>query len=156
MSDPMPDTPTPPLRPHRRMIRLSDEELSSLTGRAVLVRRPLARYIREAALNTLPTIVQGTSGPAEREVVRHLLRMGNNLNQLAREANARDLFPEARKLDAVREAINALVAQMGRDATDRPGTEASAPPLPPAPTDDAPAARRAGQPGGKGRRRGRS
>ena len=95
----------PTRRPKPCRIWLSDAELETLRGRARLVRRPLARYVREAALNALPAVPPGR---LDAELIRQLARVGNNLNQLAREANAARAYPSAQRIEAALAEFHAL------------------------------------------------
>lgn len=92
----------------KRKIAFTEEEFASLRARASLTRRPFARYVREAALGNVPAV---PTGRLDAELIAQLRRVGNNLNQLAREANAADRFPAERKIEAALTELNALVAR---------------------------------------------
>jgi hypothetical protein len=96
-------------RPHQRVIRFTDVELAQLRERARITGRPLARYVRETALGVVPEVPRGA---ADAELIRHLARVGNDLNQLAREANAGHAFDSAEKLDAALAALNAVLDRL--------------------------------------------
>lgn len=96
-------------RPHRPKVSFTDEELTILRERARTVGRPLARYIREASLGVVPKVAPGVG---DAELIRQLLRIGNNLNQLAREANGADRFPDEAKLERALDALNGVVARL--------------------------------------------
>jgi hypothetical protein len=48
------------------------------------------------------------------EAIRHLARIGNNLNQLAREANTRDRFPMEVRIDAALDELRRAIEQLAR------------------------------------------
>ncbi|ABB76067.1 mobilisation protein (MobC) [Nitrosospira multiformis ATCC 25196] len=71
-------------RPHRISIRLSDDELLHIRERANQAGGSTSKYLRKAALSGKVVIQQKTgNGP----IVRQLLGIGNNLNQLTRMAH---------------------------------------------------------------------
>ena len=76
-------------------LSLRADEHRLLRERARKAGRPLAVYIREAALGVQLTRV------ANRSAYRELTRVGTNLNQLARWANTFRCMPEVEKLHAV-------------------------------------------------------
>lgn len=96
-------------RPHHPKIRYSDEEIAVLRERARTVGYPLARYIRETSLGAAP---KSPVGGTDAEFIRQLLRIGNNLNQLAREANGAERFPDERKIEDALADLNCLVARL--------------------------------------------
>ena len=91
-----------------KLVRYSDSELSRVTERARATGRPLARYIREMSLGTVP---RAHRAPATDELVRQLALVGNHLRQLARTALEKQL-PEAAEfvagLDEVLVAIRLI------------------------------------------------
>ena len=97
-------------RPHAPKVRFSDEELAALRERARECGRPIARYVRETALGSVP---KPRRHAAEQELVRHLARIGNNLNQLAREANAAARFPADERIEALLAELHAIIGRIG-------------------------------------------
>ncbi len=97
-------------RPHAPKVRFSDEELAALRERARACGRPVARYVRETALGSVP---KARRLGAEQELIRHLARIGNNLNQLAREANAAARFPAEDRIDALLSELHAAIGRIG-------------------------------------------
>lgn len=85
-----------------RKIRFTPEEWATIVTRAADCGTPPARYVREAALGETPRVRRPQ---ANAELLRHLARLGNNLNQLARMANVRDELPSAVRLKAVLDAV---------------------------------------------------
>jgi Bacterial mobilisation protein (MobC) len=73
-------SPTGP-RTIGKLIRFRPDELAIIAERACTCGAPVARYIREAALGVTPCAGRTQ---ANAELIRHLARIGNNLNQLAR------------------------------------------------------------------------
>lgn len=65
-----------------KSVRFSPSEWAAVEGRASEVALPPARYLREAALG------KRLAPRANARAVHQLARVGNNLNQLARAANA--------------------------------------------------------------------
>jgi Mobilization protein NikA len=73
---------------HRTLVRstrFTPEEWARLEERARLCGLAPARYLREVALGFEPKV---RAGAIERQLLYHLARIGNNLNQLAHAANA--------------------------------------------------------------------
>lgn len=95
-------------RPHKRLIRFTDDELALLRERARAAGRPLARYVRETSLGVVPQVPREA---ADAELIRQLGRIGNNLTQLAREANGAREFPAEQKIEA---ALAALLSALDR------------------------------------------
>ena len=88
-------------------VRLFPEERDHLKQRAADCGRPLSTYVREVALGATP---RARPHRIEREAVHHLARVGNNLNQLARAANAKGRVELSQRLDEVLgEVIGAIV-----------------------------------------------
>ncbi len=97
-------------RPHAPKVRFSDEELAALRARARECGRPVARYVRETVLGSVP---KARRHAAEQELIRHLARIGNNLNQLAREANAASRFPAKARIEALLAELHAIIGRIG-------------------------------------------
>jgi hypothetical protein len=91
----------------RVVIRYHAAEAVTVRERARICGAPLARYVRAVSLGAMP---RERRHRATDEAIRQLARIGNNLNQLAREANSRDRFPMEARIDAaVDELRRALV-----------------------------------------------
>ena len=92
----------------QKLVRYSDSELSRVTERARASGRPIARYIREMSLGTVPRVHRV---PANDDLVRQLALVGNQLRRLAQAASAKQL-PEATEflagLDGVLAAIRLI------------------------------------------------
>jgi hypothetical protein len=88
--------------PDRRItatiVRWTPTEIATVRARAAECGRTVARFVRESALGAIPKARRNADLQA---VLRELARSGNNLNQLAREANTRELFPDEAKIAAV-------------------------------------------------------
>ena len=103
----------------RVIIRYHAAEHSAVRERARICGVPLARYLRDVSLGAMP---RERRHRATDEAIRHLARIGNNLNQLAREANARDRFPTEARIDAaVDELRRAIVHLVRGDETELDG-----------------------------------
>lgn len=83
-------------------VRLSEDERRTIRARAEECGKPTSTFVRELALGSVP---RARSGRLEEKLVYHLGRIGNNLNQLTRRANATGRLPERRYLDAVLEEL---------------------------------------------------
>ena len=79
------------------IVRWTPAEIETIRYRAAECGRTVARYVRESALGAVPKARRNADLQA---VLRELARSGNNLNQLAREANTRELFPDEAKIEA--------------------------------------------------------
>lgn len=87
---------------HPRKIRFTPEEWATIVARAADCGTPPARYVREAALGETPRVRRPQ---ANAELLRHLARIGNNLNQLIHLANVHNELPSESRLNAVLEAL---------------------------------------------------
>lgn len=83
-------------------VRLSAEERRTIRARAEECGKPTSTFVRELALGSVP---RARPGRVEEKLIYHLGRIGNNLNQLARRANATGRLPERRSLDTVLEEL---------------------------------------------------
>jgi len=99
----------------RVIIRYHAAEHSAVRERARICGVPLARYVRDVSLGAMP---RERRQRATDEAIRHLARIGNNLNQLAREANSRDRFPEEARIDTALDELRRAIEQLvhGEDA----------------------------------------
>jgi hypothetical protein len=70
----------------------------------------MARYVRETTLGSIPHARHNHHEIDS--VLYHLSRIGNNVNQLAHEANATDRFPTEERLNAVLAELRALIGQL--------------------------------------------
>lgn len=92
-------------RPHRISVRLSDDELLHLRERANQAGSSTSNYLRKVALSGKVVVRQKTDNGA---VVRQLLRIGNNLNQLTRMAHIHG-NPHREKLQQVLSDVQTVV-----------------------------------------------
>ena len=94
------------LRDQVLRVRVSPAERSDLEAKAEECDRPLSTYLREVGLGYRP---RARPHRAERHLAYHLGRIGNNLNQLARAANATRRVELSSRLDQVlRQLVEAL------------------------------------------------
>lgn len=90
------------------MLTLTLEEADRLKKQAEIAAMPLAVFAREAALQSRITVRKGRALSPETFI--ELNRVGVNLNQIAKAANAgRPIDPEA--VSAALERVNALLDQ---------------------------------------------
>lgn len=108
-------------RPSRNVwvkIRASEGERTAWHGKAARAGLSLSGLVRQAMGRVRPWTVG--QADLERERVRELARIGNNLNQLARWANTHKGKGEAveviSQLVVVRRALEALFREGGEDA----------------------------------------
>ncbi len=88
------------------LVRLSPAELGTIRERAERCGRPTSTFMREVALGAVP---RARPRRLEQEAVYQLGRIGNNLNQLARAANATGRIELARRIrDALGELLEAV------------------------------------------------
>lgn len=71
-----------PLKNARIHLRVTDEEKQSLVEKATLARQSVSQYILSLSENKTIIVVDGAD-----EVTRQLLKIGNNINQIAIVAN---------------------------------------------------------------------
>jgi hypothetical protein len=104
----MPDRTKPTL------VRWTPDEHAAVLSRATTCRLPFASYVRACALGAVPTTPRNAYTQA---ILRELGRSGDNLNHLAREAHALDLFPVQERIEAALalhlSAIQRLVEESG-------------------------------------------
>ena len=95
-------------RPHRLTLRLSTEELRHIREQADIANLRPARFARElcmgACLRPVPRF--------PKEVYRAVRSFGNNLNQLARQANMGEAYQGA--VDALRRSVEELLKALHR------------------------------------------
>jgi hypothetical protein len=99
----------PDLRAVATLVRWTATEIATVRDRAAACGLTTARYVRECALGAVPKATRHADTQA---LLRELARSGNNLNQLAHEAHARDLFPVEEKVEAVLACHVALIQQL--------------------------------------------
>lgn len=97
-------------RTAKKLVSFTPEELQAVAARAAECGRTPGRFIREVSVGVVP---KARRNGAEQEVIRQLARIGNNLNQLAREANASSRFPDEARIDAVLAEIHAIIGRLG-------------------------------------------
>lgn len=89
-----------------RPIRFTPEEWATVQAVAEAAGMSAARYLRSRAL--------GLRAPRKSdEAIRHLVAIGNNLNQLARAANTSGRLADADHLAEVLEMVLAAVRRLG-------------------------------------------
>jgi hypothetical protein len=91
-------------------VRVSLEEHRTIRARAEECGRPTSTFVREVALGTVP---RARPGRMDEKAVYHLGRIGNNINQLTRTANALGCLPESQRLG---EVLAELLAALRRIA----------------------------------------
>ena len=101
--------PTSELRTVPKLVRWTPTEIATVTERAKACGLTVARFVREAALGAVPKAARNVDHKA---VLRELARSGNNLNQLAHEAHARDMMPAQQKLEAALELHVSVLRQL--------------------------------------------
>jgi len=101
-------------RTRGKVIYFTADEWAAVEAAAVAAGLPAGRYIREAALapKVAPERRRRRGGLTD-DAVHQLARIGNNINQLAHEANAAR-FPSAERLADVLAEVLAAVERLGR------------------------------------------
>lgn len=92
-------------------VRLTAAERARVEEQARRLRLTPSDYARACLVRGTVRVIQDEGFDPEQ--VRALLAIGNNLNQIARHLNASGAFSPA-KLDAVLDAISALLTEAGR------------------------------------------
>lgn len=90
-------------------VRVSAEQRRKIRERAAECGLPVSTFVRKVALGSVP---RARPRRLEKEAVYHLGRIGNNLNQLTRVANASGLVAEERHLRAVTEELLAALRRL--------------------------------------------
>jgi hypothetical protein len=85
-------------RTRAMLVRFTPTEFEAVRAHARACGLTMARYARETACGAVPRARRTATTD---EALRQLVRIGNNLNQLAHVANARDQLPIEARLDAV-------------------------------------------------------
>jgi len=101
--------PSSELRTIPKLVRWTPTEIATVAERAKACGLTVARFVREAALGAVPKAARNVDHKA---VLRELARSGNNLNQLAHEAHAREMMPAQAKLDAALELHMTVLRQL--------------------------------------------
>lgn len=87
-------------------VRMSPDELQAVAQRAHDCGKCLSTYMRTVALGSIP---RARPRRIEQEAVYQLARIGNNLNQLAKVANATGQIRQVRSLEqALKELLDAV------------------------------------------------
>jgi len=107
-------------RSQQSLIRWTDDEFASVTEKADKAGLAIAAFMRAAALGNPGPRAQ-RSPPADhkalRQILGHVGRIGNNINQIARAINSGDAvnIPELREsLRAYLEIRNAIFEALGK------------------------------------------
>jgi hypothetical protein len=103
-------------RTARVPIRYAATELETVRERARNCGLPVARFVREASLGAIP---RARRLPFADELIHHLARIGNNLNQMAFVANATDRLPTQKALDAVLDELRTALLRITTAETDK-------------------------------------
>ena len=110
----MPATPPTPLRIRVHAVRVTRGELALLRGRASTAGVPVSTYLRQRALAHR---VRVRPGRLEASQLRHLVRLGTELNALAHAANTshRIVSPLelARLLEQIRQLLRRVRQRLG-------------------------------------------
>lgn len=96
-------------------VQLAPTERQELAADAARQGSPLSEHIRQLCLRraAAPVVVAGTRrNPEARELMQHLSAIGNNLNQLARQANVNGAVPEEQRLHEVLEAVKTAMGRV--------------------------------------------
>jgi hypothetical protein len=104
--------PTSEPRTKPTLVRWTPAEIATVTERAKACNLPVARFVRECALGGVPKAARHVD---QKALLRELARSGNNLNQLAHEAHAREMLPTQEKLDAALDFHMAVLRQLVDD-----------------------------------------
>src|SRR5580704_6864469 len=104
--------PTSEPRTKPTLVRWTPAEIATVTERAKECNLPVARFVRECALGAVPKAAHHID---QKALLRELARSGNNLNQLAHEAHAREMLPAQEKLDAALDFHMAVLRQLVDD-----------------------------------------
>jgi hypothetical protein len=104
--------PQSPRRTVRVGVRYRAAEVQLVRERARACGVPLARYLRDVSLGAVP---RERRHRAADEVIRHLARIGNNLNQLAREAHTCRRLPAEATLNAALGELRRLIRHLATD-----------------------------------------
>jgi hypothetical protein len=91
------------------MVRLLPEELAAIADSAQACGRPVARFIREAALGAAP---RAKSRRTSAELVRSLTQVANRLTTLAKAAHQAGRADEEVRLRVAADEIVAMIARI--------------------------------------------
>lgn len=89
-------------------LRVSAQQLETLTEKARKLGITRSEMIRRAALGL--RIRRATA--QSQELIYHLVRIGNNLNQIARWANTSQHFEPSRHLDEILSELRSVLAEV--------------------------------------------
>lgn len=90
-------------------IRFTTEEYLNIKANARKAGKTITTYIRQASLQQQ---IQVTLNGEERQYVRQLIGMANNLNQLTKKAHQQDLLELMLELNYYKNAIDNLLQQI--------------------------------------------
>jgi hypothetical protein len=90
----------------KKLVSYTPEEFRAVVAGAATCGRTPARFIREASLGAAP---QARRNETADESIRQLARIGNRLNELAREAQASGQFVDEAMLETMLTALNATI-----------------------------------------------
>ena len=98
-----------PRRTIRLSVRVTPAEREILEGRSEECGLSLSDYLRSTALGAMP---RRRPGQLQAGYARHLARIGNNLNQLARVANTTGRIPAQRQLEGTLAALRQVLTEL--------------------------------------------
>jgi hypothetical protein len=96
-------------RPHRLPVRYTADELTTIRAKAAETGWSVSRFVRETSLGT--QVKQRRQHPLA-DVIYHLSRIGNNINQLAAVANLEARLTREQELDAALAEVLAVVRKL--------------------------------------------
>jgi hypothetical protein len=98
--------PSRTTRTHIQSVRLTRGELAVLHGKAHAAGLPLSTFLRHAALAKR---IRARRGQLERDAIYQLVKVGTNINQLARAANTAGQVVALELLEAALEDLRAAL-----------------------------------------------
>lgn len=100
-----------PTRTHFRSVRLTPGELAVIRGKARAAGMPVSTYLREVALGKK---VRVRPGQVRRDAVYQLIKVGTNINQLARAANTAGQVVALELLEAALQELRRVLDKLDR------------------------------------------
>lgn len=100
-----------PTRTHFRSLRLTPGELAIIRGKAHAAGLPVSTYLRQVGLGKK---VRVRRGQIRRDAIYQLIRIGTNINQLARAANTAGQVVEMELLEEALEELRAALDRLDR------------------------------------------
>jgi hypothetical protein len=100
-----------PTRAHFRSLRLTPGELAVIRGKARAAGLPVSTYLRQVALGKK---VRVRRGQVRRDTVYQLIKVGTNINQLARAANTAGQVVALELLEAALQELRRVLDKLDR------------------------------------------